>query len=112
MKEFEILLSRLDHSHQFSESPSPSLLCSRCGKIRALHYDDGFHPNHQPSGYTTDPAVRFRGPHPRWSRPQSVRVDKSEEAEIAASPKRRAQAEAIRREEQRQINRCLQNFPC
>ena len=103
MKEHELIANRLDYSHQFAEPEWPVLLCAKCGKIRPLHAHDGFVPSRAPSIYTDDPAVQFRGAHPRWSRPQSVRVDKAEEAEIAASPERRAQAQRIRDEEARQM---------
>ncbi len=111
MKEFDILLSRLDHSHPFVESPSPSLLCSRCGKVRAVHADAGFHAGNPPSRFNDVPEhVRYRGAHPQWRGLRSVKVDKSEEYEIANASRHRAQADAIRKEEQRQIRIALGSY--
>jgi hypothetical protein len=107
MKEFEILVGRLDYSHRFVEPDWPALLCVACGKIRALHADTGFIPGHIPSLYGDDPAVRFRGAHPRWTKPQSVRIDKLEESEMFVSPQRRAVAQRIRTEEARQLSIAL-----
>ncbi len=104
MKDHEILINRLDYSHEFSESPSPSLLCSVCGKIRGLHANDGFRPGHQVSIFAeVSERVRFHGPHPRFNRPQQVRIDKSEELLIASTARRRSEADRIRSEEARQL---------
>lgn len=59
--------------HEFTGS---EFLCSHCHRPRALHYHDGFVPNHEPSHLSQDPACRYRGPHPRWTRPgESWRKD-------------------------------------
>ena len=54
--------------HPF-HAPANAFDCAVCRRPRALHYDDGFIPSQSPSRLSTDPAARYRGPHPRWSRP-------------------------------------------
>lgn len=81
MKEYDILVARLDYSHAFKEKPSPDLSCAKCGKIRALHANADFVPNHSPSHLPTDLKASYRG-HPYWARPGTLRISKLEADEI------------------------------
>ena len=76
-------------SHTFSESKD-EFLCQVCLKPRCFHYRDGFVPNHSPSGLSTDPACRYRGPHPRWTPPgKHIQLTPEEEKTISRNLQRK-----------------------
>jgi len=57
-------------NHVFLPSKSDDFLCACCQRPRALHFHDGFRPSSLPSIYDRMPTnIKFRGPHPRFSRP-------------------------------------------
>lgn len=72
-KEWQLIEGRLDSSHEFCGA---AYECSQCGKSRALHLHTGFVPSPSPGRlgqdangrFLTDPHVRFKGPHPRFTK--------------------------------------------
>lgn len=70
LKEWQIVESQRDASHVFATS-ADGIACKSCGRPRWAHVQDGFLPCTIPSNLSVDPGCRYRGPHPRWSRPGS-----------------------------------------
>lgn len=67
--EYLIADARRDATHVFK---GPDFNCAACGRPRCFHVFDGFEPSRRPSIYANvSPWVRFKGPHPRWTRPGS-----------------------------------------
>jgi len=77
--------------------------CDSCGRPRALHSADGFHPSSIPSRMPLDPACRYRGAHPRFTRPGAFNPDSVPEA-TEADRKRVAR---IRHDEKLALERAL-----
>lgn len=68
----------METSHVFR---GPDYLCEQCQRPRALHVKDGFIPSKAPLAVTMDLAARY-GPHPRWFRPGTLRLNREEQAQM------------------------------
>lgn len=89
-------------THIFARSKDDDYYCRHCRKPRALHLRDGFlstalYSNFQSrpprTTLSTLPDARYRGAHPRWTRPgqytRPERGDADFKARPPASPSRR-----------------------
>jgi hypothetical protein len=86
--------------HEFTGS---GFECSVCRRPRAMHSNDGFHPFNLPSRMPQDPACRFRGPHPRFSKPGAFNPEAI--PEVTQATKKRVAA--IRLAEKRALERAI-----
>jgi len=96
IREWQIVESHRDATHEFREGPD-GFTCKVCQKPRWAHTFDGFVPSSSPSRLSTHPKDRYRGSHPYWFRPGTIRISKDEQKQMDEFIKRAAAIAATAR---------------